>query len=579
MNIMKFQNMKIGTRLALSFGVAFVISLILGVIGISQINRINDRNTVMYERMTVPMGHLAHMATKFQQMRVGLRDIILAETDVERKQVLEKIQGFRAELAQYGDLYEKTIIYEAGRKSYVEYKDTLKDYDGILEEITRAASSGDKVQIRALIVGKGAQVVKASQDAMEGLLAKKIDLAKENSEDNDKTASAAGKLVIGLLVAGLIISVVSGYATTRSVTKPLNVVVDQLEHISKGDLTKDVPKDLCDRKDECGDLARAMHAMNESMRVLLRQVSGGIQTLASSSTELSAVSSQAVNSVKATSEKASTVAAASEEMSANSVSVAAGMEQATTNLGTVASATEEMTSTIGEIATNSERARSITAQATQQAQQATDSMQHLSQAAQEIGKVTETITNISDQTKLLALNATIEAARAGAAGKGFAVVAHEIKELARQTAEATEDIKAKVGGIQSKTGGTLEDLDKITKVIAQVSEIVNTIATAIEEQSSVTKDIARNVSEAAAGVKDANERVAQISTVSQSVAKDIATVNQASSEIATGSQHVLASSSELSRLSEELQRLVSQFKLNEESVNQRTLAKSAGRAG
>ncbi len=252
-------------------------------------------------------------------------------------------------------------------------------------------------------------------------------------------------------------------------------------------------------------------------------------------------------------------------MSANSISMAAGMEQAATNLTTVAEATEEMTSTVENIATTSEKARLITSEASQQAQRVTGRMQELSTAAQAIGKVTETITSISDQTKLLALNATIEAARAGAAGKGFAVVAHEIKELARQTAEATEDIKTKVGGIQSSSAGTLEDLSRITEVIGQVSEIVNTIAMAIEEQSAVTKDIARNVGEAATGVKDANQRVAQISSVSQSVARDIATVNEAAGEISTGSDQVLSSAAALSTLAEELQRMVARFKIGDDT--------------
>ena len=194
-------------------------------------------------------------------------------------------------------------------------------------------------------------------------------------------------------------------------------------------------------------------------------------------------------------------------------------------------------------------------------------MQELSQAAQAIGQVTETITTISDQTKLLALNATIEAARAGAAGKGFAVVAHEIKELARQTADATEDIKKKVSGIQGSTTGTLADLARISQVIGNVSEIVNTIATAIEEQSTVTKDIARNVGEAATGVEEANQRVSQISTVSQSVAKDITAVNQANADIASGSEQVLISSTELSKLAEDLQRLIGQFKIGDEETS------------
>ncbi len=147
------------------------------------------------------------------------------------------------------------------------------------------------------------------------------------------------------------------------------------------------------------------------------------------------------------SEKAQTVAAATEEMSINVTSVAAGMEQTTTNLSNVAAATEEMTSTISEIAGNSEKARRITGDATRQANRITEQINELGVAAREIGKVTETITEISSQTNLLALNATIEAARAGSAGKGFAVVANEIKALAQQTAAATEDIKTRIAGV------------------------------------------------------------------------------------------------------------------------------------
>jgi len=364
------------------------------------------------------------------------------------------------------------------------------------------------------------------------------------------------------VVLCVLIGVVSFFAASN-ISRPIVTGVRLLDGISRGDLTQDVPSNLQERGDESGSLARALQATTESLRRLLTEVSEGVRTLAAASTELSSVSNQSNAGIRSTSERASTVASSAEELSASSISVAAGMEQATANLTNVASATEEVTSTIGEIAGNSERARSITEEASQQAQHVTGLMQELNQAAQAIGKVTEAITNISDQTKLLALNATIEAARAGAAGKGFAVVAHEIKELARQTTLATEDIKSKVNGIQGSTTATLKDLAGITSVIKQVSEIVNGIATAIEEQSSVTKDIARNVTEAATGVRDANQRVAQISTVSQTVAKDIETVNLAATDIAAGSDQVTRSTSELSKLAEELQSLVGQFKLRE----------------
>ena len=214
-------------------------------------------------------------------------------------------------------------------------------------------------------------------------------------------------------------------------------------------------------------------------------------------------------------------------MTANVTSVAAGMEQTTTNLTSVASATEQMTATIGEIAGNSEKARRITEEATRQAARISEQMNQLGAAAQQIGKVTETITEISSQTNLLALNATIEAARAGSAGKGFAVVANEIKELAKQTAAATEDIKGRIAGVQSSTAGGIAEIGKVSQVIHDVSDIVSSIAAAIEEQSTVTKDIARNIAEASTGVRDANQRVAESSQATAEIAREIAGVDQA----------------------------------------------------
>ena len=180
------------------------------------------------------------------------------------------------------------------------------------------------------------------------------------------------------------------------------------------------------------------------------------------SAELSASSARMSDGSREASDKAHAVAAAAEQMTANVMSVASGMEQTSTNLGTVATATEQMTSTIGEIAGNSEKARRITEEATRQAARIGEQMNQLGAAAQEIGKVTETITEISSQTNLLALNATIEAARAGSAGKGFAVVANEIKELAKQTAAATEDIKGRIAGVQSSTAGGIAEIGKVT---------------------------------------------------------------------------------------------------------------------
>jgi methyl-accepting chemotaxis protein len=237
------------------------------------------------------------------------------------------------------------------------------------------------------------------------------------------------------------------------------------------------------------------------------------------------------------------------------------MEQATANLTGVTAATEQMTSTIGEIAGNSEKARRITEDATRQAARIAEQMSQLGTAAQLIGKVTETITEISSQTNLLALNATIEAARAGAAGKGFAVVANEIKELAKQTASATEDIKARIAGVQSSTAGGIAELDKVTLVIREISDIVATIATAIEEQSTVTKGIARNIAEASSGVHDANQRVSETSQATAEISREIAGVDHAAERMAQGSEQVKLSAADLSRVAEQLQATAHRFKV------------------
>jgi methyl-accepting chemotaxis protein len=220
-----------------------------------------------------------------------------------------------------------------------------------------------------------------------------------------------------------------------------------------------------------------------------------------------------------------------------------------------------MTATIGEIAGNSEKGRRITEEATRQAARISEQMDQLGAAAQQIGKVTETITEISSQTNLLALNATIEAARAGSAGKGFAVVANEIKELAQQTAAATEDIKARIAGVQSSTAGGITEIEKVSQVIHDVSDIVASIAAAIEEQSTVTKDIARNIAEASTGVQDANRRVAGTSQATMEIAKEIVGVDQAAGQMAEGGEQVKASAMELSRVAEQLQASVRRFKV------------------
>ena len=276
---------------------------------------------------------------------------------------------------------------------------------------------------------------------------------------------------------------------------------------------------------------------------------------------MTAVSKRLSEKVRLTTERSNSVAAAAEEAGVNTASVAQGMGDATGNLESVASATEEMSATVADIASHAARARTVSEEAGMQADLAASLMHQLGTAAHDIGKVTETITSISDQTKLLALNATIEAARAGAAGKGFAVVATEIKELARQTASATEDIKNKIVSVQSSTGSAIAEIEKISGVIKDVVAIVTNIAAAIEEQAAVTRDVAGNVTRASGAVREANDRVAETATVSSTIAQDVAQISHQSEGVAADSRGIQEEAQRLIRLSDALKSLVARFEL------------------
>ncbi len=562
---MNLNNLKIGRRLGLAFGsmaLMMILSTLLANYGANLVRTAMDAALEESRRMDAIRNTRANVSDIY----LNLWNIVAHPEEDEKNAHKQLVEKEREEYGKrLGELKSAPDLSEPEKRLFEKLDAAMAVARAVNARIVSLSFEKKETEATQLMVSEGELHRETIDKALEDIIAWQVKQIEAVQQDASNRRIMVRNVLLGGLLLGLVLAVSFAVYITRSVTRPLSVGVNLLDQVSQGDLTADAPPAMLERKDEMGDFSRSLQSMTESLRSLVRDMSHGTDVLASASDELSAVSNRMVDNARQTSGRAGTVAAAAEEMSANSISVAAGMEQATTNLTTMASSTEEMTSTIGEIASKSEKARVITQEATEQASKVTGLVHNLSQAAQEIGKVTETITSISDQTKLLALNATIEAARAGAAGKGFAVVAHEIKELARQTAEATEDIKAKVSGIQNSTTGTLGDLGKISHVIAEITEIVNTIATAIEEQSSVTRDIARNVSEAASGVQDANQRVAEMTTVSQSVAKDITTVNHAAGEMASGSEQALASAAELSKLADDLRQMAARFRIGNQA--------------
>jgi len=206
-------------------------------------------------------------------------------------------------------------------------------------------------------------------------------------------------------------------------------------------------------------------------------------------------------------------------------------------------------------------AKEITSDAVMQASDITEKVDALGSAAVDIGKVTETITDISGQTNLLALNATIEAARAGEAGKGFAVVANEIKDLAKQTAEATGEIKQRIESIQSSTDVTVTGIKKISEIITEIDSIVSSIAVSLDEQSEIMTELTSNIVQAGEGIGEVSENVAQNSTVSQQITEDISEVHQAVNSMSSDAGDVQRNAEELRALSQDLKLLIEKFKL------------------
>ncbi len=508
------------------------------------------------------MAHILE-ANRFQNAVAGIhgnlyRLLNWVTSGIEGKQVTDLEASIRKTAETATASLERLTAGAADQgsaKAAGEVKAALKEYveaaNGVLQMSSADAST-------AIIFMVGAEEKYVTLDKLVGAFVASWE-ARGNEEYLNADSDAGRTMTLFLSIAGmaLLLAGTAAFLVARAIAGPVQTTTTVMRSLADRRLETEVP--YLDRGDEIGSMAKAVDVFKQNMiradqlaaeqqaeqeKKAKRQVAieGYIAGFEASVRNSLQMLGSAATEMRATSQSMSATA---EETSAQATTVAAAAEQASSNVQTVATAAEELTCSVSEIGRQVGESTKVAGKAVEEADRANRTVQGLSQAAQKIGDVVKLISDIASQTNLLALNATIEAARAGEAGKGFAVVASEVKNLANQTAKATEDISAQVAEMQSATDDAVHAITSIGGIIGTISEITTTIASAVEEQGAATQEIARNVQEAARGTEQ--------------VSSNIVGVNQAAAETGAASGNVLESAEKLGQQAETLRTDVDTF--------------------
>jgi methyl-accepting chemotaxis protein len=527
-----FADRRISTKIVAVVLVLVALATAIGVLALIRMSSINDRlnnvrtqNVAGVVRVSNMRGAMAAFSFALAELNYALVKKDMAVAGRTGQEVRETEKAVDGAVAVYGD----TVGSTAGQQAAIGKIMTLWPR-------TRASLNADLFQEPA----PAGVALTTSVDEFNNFIAELNQNIADLSSIEEQRAAVAAEAgtaeyhrarneLVATLVVGVAVALLFGLWISRLIARPINEVAAVLQRISEGDLTGVVQTSS---RDEVGSMAQAVNRAGATVRAAMSSLARGADTLAGRSGELLSVSDR--------------LAAGATQASARAGQVADAAEQVSHNVGTVSAASEEMSQSIREIAHNASEGAKVAAQAMTVVTRTNETVGTLGASSAEIGSVIKVITTIAEQTNLLALNATIEAARAGDAGKGFAVVAGEVKDLAQETARATEDISRRVEAIQADTDRAITAITEISSIIERINDYQVMIASAVEEQTATTQEMNRNVADAASG--------------SAGIAGNIAGIADTARDTADVVSDSRRTSSELAELSSELHQLVSQFR-------------------